>query len=514
MSCRSVLLCTEGTYPYVEGGVSTWCHQLVGALEDVDFTIYAVTGTADVTRRFDPPANVRGLMHVPLWGSEEPAIDVAGHLSFARIQGRKRATRSSRVEEEFVPLLRRFLQGVEGGEGVDLDEHGAVLHAMWRWFADHDWKDTWRSAPVWQAFRHEALAAYRDRPEDLLPHEHPSLYDVTTALRWLYYFMMPLNTPVPEADVVHTTIAAFAGIPGIVAKIERDTPFVVTDHGVWVRERYIAVSAGPFTPFAKRFLMNLASHLSRLNYHFADVVSPVTNFNRRWEIPYAAHPDRIEPIYNGVDPATFVPGPKPPATEGRPVVVAAARVFPLKDVETMIRSAAVAREAFPDVQYRLYGALDADPEYVEHCRSVVTELALEETFLFLGHHHTPAELYLEGDLCVLSSISEAFPYTVLEAMACARPVVATDVGGVREALEGFGIVVPPRDPEALGRAVVRLLEDDELRLELGRHARAEVLAKYRISESVSAYRRLYDRLAAASPPARGSHVTTPLELAA
>ena len=145
---------------------------------------------------------------------------------------------------------------------------------------------------------------------------------------------------------------------------------------------------------------------------------------------------------------------------------------------------------------------------------MIAELALEETFLFLGHHANPAELYLEGDLCVLSSISEAFPYTVLEAMACARPVVATDVGGVREALEGFGIVVPPRDPEALGRAVIRLLEDDQLRLELGRHARAEVLAKYRISESVRAYRRLYDRLAAAPSPAVEIESPAPLELAA
>ncbi|RLC74447.1 MAG: hypothetical protein DRI61_16600, partial [Chloroflexi bacterium] len=95
---------------------------------------------------------------------------------------------------------------------------------------------------------------------------------------------------------------------------------------------------------------------------------------------------------------------------------------------------------------------------------------------------------------VLSSLSEGFPYTVLESMSCGRPVVATDVGGVREALEGFGVLVPPRDPQALADGIVQLLEDDELRHRLGRLAREEVLAKFRLSGFIEAYRKLYQEL--------------------
>jgi glycosyltransferase involved in cell wall biosynthesis len=175
-------------------------------------------------------------------------------------------------------------------------------------------------------------------------------------------------------------------------------------------------------------------------------------------------------------------------------VVAAARIFPLKDIETMIRSAAVARELRPDIRYLVYGSLDADVPYVGRCRALVAELGLESTFELRGFHSNPAELYSEGDVCVLSSISEAFPYTALESMACARPVVGTDVGGVREALEGFGIVVPPRDPEAIAHAVVSLVADDEFRRELGRRAREEVLAKYRTSDCVNAYWEAYCEL--------------------
>ncbi len=82
-------------------------------------------------------------------------------------------------------------------------------------------------------------------------------------------------------------------------------------------------------------------------------------------------------------------------------------------------------------------------------------------------------------------------------MACGRPVVATDVGGVREALEGAGLIVPPRDEEALGEAVVRLLRDDDLRLSLGRRGRGQVLAHFRTSRAIDAYRRVYQEVLAA-----------------
>jgi glycosyltransferase involved in cell wall biosynthesis len=313
-------------------------------------------------------------------------------------------------------------------------------------------------------------------------------------MRWLYSFLAPLAAPMPQFDMVHTTIAGFPGIAGVLAKWEHGTPFLVTEHGVWVRERYIAISNGPFSAFSKRFLMDLSSYVARVNYRCADIVSPVAEFNTRWEVPWGVERERLVTIPNAVDPAVFAPRPKPASTEGRPTVVAAARVFPLKDIEMMIRAAAVARESVPAVRFLVYGSLDADVPYVERCRALIAELHLEETFELAGHHSKPSQLFAEGDISALSSISEGFPYTVLESMACGRPVVGTDVGGVREALQGYGIVVPPRDHEAFGRGVVTLLQDDVLRRRLGRHAREAVLARYRTSGNIAAYRQLYDRV--------------------
>ncbi|CUT01875.1 Glycosyltransferase involved in cell wall bisynthesis [Candidatus Kryptonium thompsonii] len=314
-------------------------------------------------------------------------------------------------------------------------------------------------------------------------------------MRWLYHYLMPLYVDVPEVDLSHATAAGFSGLPSVVAKMRDGTPLVVTDHGVFARERYIGIgSEKNLSFFAKKFLINLSILISKILYKLADKVLPVCQFNTTWEKIFGVEDGKIKVIYNGVDPEVFRPRPKPEKTREFPTVVAAARVMPLKDIETMIKASAIVREEIPNVKFIVYGALDADPVYTKKCQLLIKELKLENTFILAGHHSKPSEIYNEGDISVLSSISEGFPYTVIESMACARPVVATDVGGVREALEGFGIVVKPRDPKALAEGVVKLLKDHELRETLGRRAREQVLAKFRIDMSVDQYREVYNEL--------------------
>jgi glycosyltransferase involved in cell wall biosynthesis len=508
MTARTrVLLCTEGTYPYVGGGVSTWCDILCRYSPDIDFVLFAVTGNPEVEFKYKLPDNAGPVVHVPLWGMQEPAEFPLAEQSFREFRRRRRRTSQTVVAEKFVPHFVTLLQAMHSGT-ADAGETGLAIWQIWRYFARYDWNTTWKARVTWETFVSEMSRTYRDEHFDTAAEERPSLHDLTTALRWTYNFLMPLVTPIPEVDIVHATIAGFAALPGIVAKLDRGTPFLLTEHGVYIRERYIAVSATEeFSFFAKRYLLRLTALVAKVSYHYADVISPVASFNKRWELRYGAAPGRIETIHNGVDPQVFLPKPKPAELLGVPVVVAAARVFPLKDIETMIRSAAVARRSLPGVRYVVYGSLTADLPYVERCGRLIEELDLADTFRFAGFHSAPGEVFNIGDISVLSSISEGFPYTVLESMSCARPVVATDVGGVREALEGFGLVVPPLDFEALGEAAVELLRDDEMRLELGRRAREQVLAHYRVTQSVDAYHKVYARLvssAVSRPSSRNS----------
>ena len=103
-------------------------------------------------------------------------------------------------------------------------------------------------------------------------------------------------------------------------------------------------------------------------------------------------------------------------------------------------------------------------------------------------------VFNEGDISILTSISEGFPYTVIESMSCQRPVVATDVGGIKDALEGCGILCKPRDPRAIADGVIKLLSDTNLRIELGKKSREKVLLNFTTKRSVDSYYDSYLKL--------------------
>jgi polysaccharide biosynthesis protein PelF len=480
-----VLLLTEGTYPFVDGGVSTWCNQIVTGLPDVSFTVLAVTGDVNARQLYDLPANV-AVRQVPLWGVEHPAewgLPLAGPLDAAR---RRRRVRGPLADHAAL-VLGGFLADLSRPEH-DPRGAGERLVALHRLLVSEDFPTVFETPQAWAVFQfHAAHAAWA---------AGATSDDLETCMHWLRALLMPIALPVPLADITHATLASPTAMPGVIARIERGTPLLVTEHGVYLRERYLAVSTVDLPVAQRRFLLALAELTAAVTYAYADLIAPVCAWNTRWEHRLGARPETIRTIHNGVDVAAFTPRDKPPGSPGRdrPTVVAAARVFPLKDIETMIRAAAVTRTRIPDVLFLLYGSLTADPPYVARCQRLVGDLGLQDTFMFAGLAPDPTEIFNQGDIGVLSSVSEAFPYTVLEALACGRPVAATDVGGVAEMLEGWGLLVPPRDPDALGEACATLLADTAMRATLGRRGRERVLARFRATMVVDRYRDLYATL--------------------
>ncbi len=487
-----VAMLTEGTYPYVDGGVSTWCHILCQQLREVEFSIYAVTGDTIANEIYTPTPNRARVIQMPQWCTEDvteyiqPAVTGPGYF------GRKAATRRPANLRPFLDAFGRLLDLILRPDTVQPGDVETVL-TLHLWFQRFDYTTAFRRPETWACFRERVLAQIR-ADAALAARPEPSVLDLAMGLRWLHNILAPIAAPVPDVEIMHATLASVVALMGVIAKREHGIPFVLTEHGVYMRERYISVSPGPMSWFLKRLLIGLSSLASRLCFFEADVVAPVCAFNARWEGRLGVEPERLRVIYNGVDPEVFHPGPKPAEIANRPTVVAAARVTAIKDILTMIDGAAVAKRAVPNLLVRVYGSLNADPAYTERCRARIAELGLEETFTLGGFHSRPAEIYNEGDISVLSSISEGFPYTVLESMACERPVVATDVGGVREALEGFGVVVPPKDPEALGRGMVELLTDPVRRLALGRRSREQVMARFRTDLAAQQYLDLYNEV--------------------
>lgn len=190
---------------------------------------------------------------------------------------------------------------------------------------------------------------------------------------------------------------------------------------------------------------------------------------------YGADENKIKVIYNGIDHQRFIPREKPAHLKDIPTVVAMARIFELKDILTMIKSCAIVKKEFPTIQYRVYGENDAVPIYTKKCLDLIEELDLKSNFFLLGPHKQPEMVFCEGDISILSSISEGFPYTIIESMSCGIPVVSTDVGGCAEALTSeCGFLCKPRDADDIGNAVLKILTNTPLRLQMGIDCRLKV----------------------------------------
>ena len=493
----SVLMTTEGTYPHASGGVSTWCDALIRNTPEVTYTLVPLMMNPHIELRYDPPRNARRVINIPLWGIEEPA-EFLTDITFASLHVRKRETTDAVIESRFVPLFRDFLVEINRG-GEDPAEFGRLLLALEGYFRVSDYNKTFKSRPVWRAFR-ETMESFSRTMADAnrLPgpaYQLPSLFDLTESLRWLYRFLMVLNVRVPRTTLTHATAAAFCGIPCITAKLRSGTPMILTEHGVYVREQNLFLSRFQRLFFAKQFLLNLITAVSRANYHFADVISPVCHYNTRWEVAQGATRDKIRVIYNGVDSDRFVPAASLEQRESNQQrVIATARVDPLKDLETFLQMAAIVLRTNPNTRFAIYGAV-ADADYFQKCVRLRAELGLDAVVEMGMESDNVVAAYQAADVVVLTSVSEAFPFSVLEAMSCGKVVVATDVGGVREVLEAHGSLVPARDAGALAAEVRKWLDDPERRAELGARARSTIIERFRVDHTIASYLSLYTELA-------------------
>lgn len=207
-------------------------------------------------------------------------------------------------------------------------------------------------------------------------------------------------------------------------------------------------------------------------------------------------PDRIRCIYNGVDLARFSPR-KPPLglrrslglPEEGPVVVSVGRLVAFKGYSYLLEAARRVQDAMPGIHWVLVGDGELRIELQAQCRS----LGLESQVHFTGWREDIPEILALAELFVLPSLAEHFGRVVIEAMAMAKAVVATDAGGVPEiVIPGeTGLLVPTAQPKALAEAILSLLDDPSLAARLGASGRRRVEATFTLSRHVEQVEALY-----------------------
>jgi glycosyltransferase involved in cell wall biosynthesis len=208
-------------------------------------------------------------------------------------------------------------------------------------------------------------------------------------------------------------------------------------------------------------------------------------------------PQRIFVVYNGIDLERFsrargdrqqiLPGVSP---NSKNIVMVANMHIGVKGHGDLIEAARTVRERFPEARFLLAGDGEMRPFFEDQVRA----LGLAEMFVFLGHRTDIPQLLSCCDIGVLASKSEGLPNSVLEYLAAGLPAVATAVGGVPEIIENevHGLLIPPENPAALATAILRLLEDLELRANLGKAGQERVRTRFNFPAVLENLRLVYE----------------------
>jgi glycosyltransferase involved in cell wall biosynthesis len=248
-----------------------------------------------------------------------------------------------------------------------------------------------------------------------------------------------------------------------------------------------------------KFLTRLTVRLSgRFSDRLAAGIICCSKASAEAHVALGYAPEKMRVIPNGIDLDQFHNDPGAGAALRKelsipstvPLIGLAARFHPNKDHKTFFRAAGILHKEFPDVHFVLCG----DGLVAENSAVAIEIFAagLQRHCHMLGARSDMQQIYPALDIATNSSVSEAFPLAIGEAMACEVPVVATDVGDSALIVGDTGKVVPAQSPELIARAWRELLNDGpEARRKLGAAARARIAEHFSLAVFVEQYQSLY-----------------------
>jgi glycosyltransferase involved in cell wall biosynthesis len=324
--------------------------------------------------------------------------------------------------------------------------------------------------------------------------------DFLWTLRSVYLpLFIVLKSEIPEADLFHCVSTGYAGILARLGSYKYHVPFLLTEHGIYTREREEEIiRAGWVLPDFKDMWISFFYMLSSAAYDGAAMVTSLFQRAGRTQIEIGADPSKCRSVANGIHYDRFagIPERKPGASVQ---IGAILRIAPIKDVKTMLYAFAEVERNIPDVKLFIAGPED-DPDYALECRELMRQLRIRNA-VFMGTINV-LDYMGDFDFTVLSSISEGQPLSVLESFAAGRPCVTTDVGCCKELIYGegddhlgqAGYCVPPMQPHALAQAMEDLCRNSARRLQMGRIARQRAGEYFRHEDMIANYLDTYDEV--------------------
>ena len=452
------------------GGVSNWVHTLCSQFKDLEFVIWSIVTTREEMPEFvyRLPDNVKEVKTV--------------YLGDAVFQKSGQKVRLTEQEKEIL-------------KGLISDSTEAI-----------NWSGLMKLAERHQQYMSDLLMS--ESFFDICLEEYNKQKSKKVFLHYLWSFrgiyfplMYILSQKIPQADIYHAVSAGYAGVVGSCASCMYGSPLLLSEHGIYTREREEDIIRSSWVEDEfKELWINFFKKLSYVAYHQASVVTTLFETNRSLQIELNCPPEKIVIIPNGVRADDFNCC-RTQKMNGPITLGAVLRVVPIKDVKTMLLAFDIVKRAVPEVRLKIMGNCAEDPIYYRECLELLAELGTADVE-FLGQvdikQHLP-----EVDLLLLSSISEGQPLAILEGMAAEIPFVTTNVGDCRGLLEGerdddsfgpAGLVVPVMNSEALAQAILRCIQTPGLIESMGQAGRKRVEAYYTLDGMLEAFHNIYEQL--------------------
>ncbi|WP_069650864.1 GT4 family glycosyltransferase PelF [Caloranaerobacter ferrireducens] len=467
-----VCIISEGSYPYIPGGVASWIHQLVTEMKEINFKILSIMPSEDETLkyRYDVPENVIEIKTVYLNG-------------YHNISPKKRK-REPHINKDKLKELEEFLRF---NKDVNWE---TVIGIMANRKKMGDCVEFLKSQTFWNIL----LNLYQEK------YRHEDFNRFFWTMRSMFLPMINIiQTEIPKADIYHSVSTGYAGLLGVVSKVKYKKPFILTEHGIYAREREEEIIKSKWVQgIYKSIWINFFYFISTGAYKAADRVISLFERNRNIQLELGSEKHKTIVIPNGVDIKRYKV--KKEKHEGFNIG-AILRIVPIKDVKTLIRAFKIVNLKIPNSKLYLIGPYDEDKEYYNECLNLIKTLKLNKNVIITGR--VDIKNYLpKMDVLVLTSISEGQPLVILEGMASGIPIVATDVGSCRELIEGTkkddiglaGIVTKPVSPNETADAVIRILKNEKLRQQMSLNGRKRVERYYTKEKLISRYSEIYYEL--------------------
>lgn len=488
-----ICLLLEGTYPYVRGGVSSWVHQMISGMPELTFHLIFLGGHPDFydSAAYEFPPNVVGFDVYFLLSNQSNSKPTPrqGKTGLFRQWGDFLSyftTNKTAIPDDLLTDIAGFLG----------DKNKLSL------------SDFLYSRASWNILTERYLKSA----------ENQSFVDYFWTYRGIYqplFVLAQITRHLPRAKAYHSVSTGYAGFLGALCKQKTGRPFLLSEHGIytkerkidlaqadWIKDRHsmIDISMHKDMDLTRKTWIQFFEQLGLTAYNQADEIVALFEGNRQRQLIDGAPEYKTQVIVNGIDTRRFHTAYLKRPDSPPMVVGLVGRVVPIKDIKTFIRTIRGAVEELPALEGWIIGPKEEDPDYVHECKLLIDSLGLADNVKMLGNQNV-AEILPKLGVMMLTSISEAQPLVLLEAMAAGIPCIATEVGACREIIEGVpgedagigsaGEVIPIASPAEGAQAILKILEDAESWRRTGDIGKERATRYYDEKSMYDSYRKLY-----------------------